>query len=220
MIKIEHLCKKYNVGKSNELLALKDVSLEVADGEMVAVCGTSGAGKSTLLYCLAGMETMEGGSIDVDGQRIDCMSEKELSSFRGECIGFVVQDFALIEEYSVYENVQLAFSFLKKDRDADKKVTEVIETVGLTDKKNVLVKNLSGGQKQRVSIARAIVKNPKVILADEPTGALDTKTTKEIMDLLKDINERGTTIIIITHDEHVAARCDRIIELNDGQVSC
>lgn len=186
---------------------------------MVAIIGKSGAGKSTLLHIIGAIDGYESGSCKVDGVELQSLSETELARIRNEKIGVVMQDFALIEDYTVAENVGLPLRFAKKiSKEKDTLINQAVEAVGISELKNKEVSKLSGGQKQRTAIARAIINSPSYILADEPTGALDSKTGQEIMDLFKHLNEQGRTIIIITHDHTIAAQCKRCITIQDGSI--
>lgn len=216
MINISQVYKIYQSNKNNEVLALNNVSLQIEKGDMVAIIGTSGSGKSTLLHCLAGMEKFEKGMITVDGYEINKLSEQKLSMYRNSTIGIVLQDFALIPEYTVYENVTIPLLFSRTNDKSN--VNNVLKLVGMQEYINKKVNQLSGGQKQRVAIARAIVNNPSYILADEPTGALDSKTSKDIMNLFSEINRQGTTVIIVTHDLNVASQCKKTIRIEDGTI--
>lgn len=219
MIKISNLSKIYNYKKANAFQALYDVNLNIDEGEMTAIIGASGAGKSTLLHILACIDNYQSGEYYLDGVFVNSNSEKNLAKIRNEKIGMVMQDFALIDDFSSVQNVMLPLDFsAKKDKDKKKKALAVLESVGMSDFANNRSNNLSGGQKQRVAIARAIVNDPAIILADEPTGALDSKTSAEIMDLFKSLNRQGRTVIIVTHDPNVARQCDRIIEISDGRI--
>lgn len=219
MIKISNLSKIYNYKKANAFQALYDVNLNIDEGEMAAIIGASGAGKSTLLHILACIDNYQSGEYYLDGVFVNSNSEKNLAKIRNEKIGMVMQDFALIDDFSSVQNVMLPLDFsAKKDKDKKKKALAVLESVGMSDFANNRSNNLSGGQKQRVAIARAIVNDPAIILADEPTGALDSKTSAEIMDLFKSLNRQGRTVIIVTHDPNVARQCDRIIEISDGRI--
>lgn len=219
MLKIENLTKTYNYKKSNAFTALKDVSLEVEDGEMLAIIGKSGAGKSTLLHIIGCIDKFEKGSYTIDGTDVHSLSDNKLAKIRNEKVGIVMQDFALIDEYSVIENVMIPLNFSKKKLGKPKELAmKALERVGLANLAKKPVSKLSGGQKQRVAIARAIVNDPSFILADEPTGALDTKTSSEIMELFTELNKSGKTVIIITHDLTVADKCKRKVEICDGRI--
>lgn len=219
MVKLNEIVKIYNPKKANEFEALHGVSAEIKDGEMVAVIGKSGAGKSTLLHILACIDSYEGGEYYNDDTLVKKLSEKKYAQIRNEKIGMVMQDFALVEDFSAIENVMIPLNFAKnKVKDKKTKALEALKAVGMEELAKKPCNKLSGGQKQRVAIAWAIVNNPSMILADEPTGALDTKTSAEIMELFHELNERGRTVIIVTHDPNVAEQCDRIIEISDGQI--
>ena len=220
MIEIKNLVKIYNKGKTNEFCALKGIDLSIEEGEMVAIIGKSGAGKSTLLHILAAIDSYDKGSYLVDGVSVGDLKEKERARFRNQKMGIVMQDYALIDEYTIEENVQIPLIFGKvKGNDVRReKIMTALENVGLAELAKKPVRQLSGGQKQRVAIARALVNNPTFLLADEPTGALDSKTSGEIMDVFEKLNQGGKTVIIVTHDMEVAARCGRLIEISDGEI--
>ena len=220
MIEIKNLVKIYNKGKTNEFCALKGIDLSIEEGEMVAIIGKSGAGKSTLLHILAAIDSYDKGSYLVDGVSVGDLKEKERARFRNQKMGIVMQDYALIDEYTIEENVQIPLIFGKvKGNDVRReKIMTALENVGLAELAKKPVRQLSGGQKQRVAIARALVNNPTFLLADEPTGALDSKTSGEIMDVFEKLNQGGKTVIIVTHDMEVAARCGRVIESSDGEI--
>jgi len=220
MIEIKNLVKIYNKGKTNEFCALKGIDLSIEEGEMVAIIGKSGAGKSTLLHILAAIDSYDKGSYLVDGVSVGDLKEKDRARFRNQKIGIVMQDYALIDEYTIEENVQIPLIFGKvKGNDVRReKIMTALENVGLAELAKKPVRQLSGGQKQRVAIARALVNNPAFLLADEPTGALDSKTSGEIMDVFEKLNQGGKTVIIVTHDMEVAARCGRVIEISDGEI--
>lgn len=219
MIKISNLNKTYNYKKPNAFQALNDISLEINDGELTAIIGRSGAGKSTLLHIVGCIDKFESGKYEIDGEDISTFSDKKLARVRNQKVGIVMQDFALIDAYTVLQNVMTPLYFSKiKGRKAKKTAIEALKAVDMGKYADKPIKNLSGGQKQRVAIARAIVNNPSFILADEPTGALDTKTSSEIMELFKKLNNDGKTVIIITHDMTVANLCKRRIEISDGKI--
>ncbi len=219
MIKLNNVVKVYNKGKSNAFQALTDINIEIQDGELVAIIGTSGAGKSTLLHILACIDSYESGEYHIDDMLVKNCSEKKLAQIRNKKIGMVMQDFALVDDFSAIQNVMLPLDFSKsKIKDKKEKCIEALKAVGMEKFAHNQSNKLSGGQKQRVAIARAIVNNPSIILADEPTGALDSKTSVEIMELFKSLNKKGRTVIIVTHDMKVANQCNRIIRIEDGKI--
>ncbi|MGN0633599.1 MAG: ABC transporter ATP-binding protein [Oscillospiraceae bacterium] len=220
MIKLNNITKIYNPKKSNEFEALHGVSCEIADGELVAIIGKSGAGKSTLLHILACIDDYQEGEYTLDGKLVKKLSESEYARIRNEKIGMVMQDFALVEDFTAFENVMIPLDFSKKKQGNKKeKALAALSSVGMEEFAKKPCNKLSGGQKQRVAIARAIVNEPSVILADEPTGALDTKTSAEIMELFKSLNAQGRTVIIVTHDMNIAKLCGRVIEISDGKIA-
>ncbi len=219
MIELQSISKTYNPNKPNAFHVLKDISLVVHDGEMIAVIGKSGAGKSTLLHILACIDSYEDGEYRIDGTLVKKLTERKLAQIRNEKIGMVMQDFALVEDFTAIENVMLPLDFAKRKKPNRKQLAmDALKSVGMDSMAKKPVNKLSGGQKQRVAIARAIVNQPSVILADEPTGALDSKTAAEIMSVFKELHQQGKTVIIVTHDMGVAEQCDRIIEIADGQI--
>lgn len=216
MIKLEKIIKDYG-GKDNVTHALRGIDLTIEDGEFVAIVGASGSGKSTLLNIIGAMDTATSGRYLFDEKCITELSKRELDRFRKEYISFVFQDFALMDKYTVYENVEMPL-IPRRITKKKEKVMEQLERMGIAELKDKLPSKISGGQKQRCAIARALVTNAKVLLADEPTGSLDKNTGKEIMDCFERINKNGTTVILITHDINVAKRCGRIIHIEDGKV--
>lgn len=219
MIRVQNIHKIYNQKKSNAFEALKGVSMVVDNGEMVAIIGKSGAGKSTLLHILACIDSYEDGEYTIDDKLIKKMSERELCHIRNKKIGMIMQDFALVEDFTAIENVMLPLDFAEKKKSNRRQLAiNALKSVGMESMAKKQVNKLSGGQKQRVAIARAIVNEPSVILADEPTGALDSKTAQEIMDVFHELHQSGKTIIIVTHDMGIAQQCDRIIEIADGKI--
>lgn len=219
MIEINGLYKTYNYKKSSAFEALHNISLHIEKGSLNAVIGRSGSGKSTLLHILGCIDSFEKGSYKFNGSEISKFSEKKRASFRSENVGIVLQDFSLIETYSVIENVMLPFYFsVKKKDDIRKKALSALEAVGMDKLADKSVNKLSGGQKQRVAIARAIVNSPQLLLADEPTGSLDSATSEEIMEFFHQLHNNGITIVIVTHDLEIARQCERIIEISDGKI--
>ena len=200
--------------------ALKDITLNIQNGEMLAIIGKSGAGKSTLMNMIGLLDKYDSGNLKIDGIEVSTLRDGKLAKLRNEKIGFVMQDFSLLEQKTVLMNVMLPLYFNNKyNFSSMKKIAmEMLQRVGIAEQANKKANQLSGGQKQRVAIARAIVNDPSFILADEPTGALDTKTSGEIIELFKNLNEDGKTIIIITHDRGIAQACQRKIEISDGKI--
>ncbi len=220
MIELKNLNKYYNFGKSTEVHALKNVNLFIDKGEFVSVMGVSGSGKSTLLHIIGCLDMSTSGTYMLGKYDVSNYGEKTLCELRNDNIGFVLQDFGLIPEKSVYENISYPLMFNPSVRFSQIKgrVHAVEERIGIAELSKKKVSELSGGQKQRVAICRAIVNDPAIILADEPTAALDKKTAFEIMDVFDKLNDAGKTIIIVTHDRDIAARCKRVIELADGEI--
>ncbi|MGY0408890.1 MAG: ABC transporter ATP-binding protein [Polaribacter sp.] len=218
MIKIEQLHKSYPIGKDS-LHVLKGIDLHIKEGEFVSIMGSSGSGKSTLLNIVGLLDVHDQGNYYLNGQLIKDMNEKKAAQLRNKFLGFVFQSFNLISYKTALENVALPLYYKGINRKERLKVAmDYLDKVGLKDWANHLPNELSGGQKQRVAIARALVTKPKVVLADEPTGALDSTTTDSVMDLLKDINNEGMTVFVITHEEEVAAQTKRIVRLKDGVI--
>lgn len=216
MIKITNLEKVYRTDEV-ETIALNKLSLEIKKGEFVAVMGPSGCGKSTLLNILGLLDDPDSGSFIFNGQEIAGFKERQRADLRKRNIGFVFQSFNLIDELTVFENVELPLIYTGvKAPERKKKVEEVLEKVQIMHRRNHYPQQLSGGQQQRVAVARAVVNNPKLILADEPTGNLDSSNGNEVMELLTNLNEQGTTIVMVTHSEHDARYSHRIIRLLDG----
>ncbi len=220
MIELKNINKTYNIGKQNAFKALTDVSLTIKDGEMVAIIGKSGAGKSTLMHIIGCIDNFEAGTYMLNGDDISKVKDSKRASIRNKDIGIVMQDFALVEDYTSIENVMVPLFFSKEKSKESKKdrAKAALRKLGIEDLAGKRVNKLSGGQKQRVAIARALVNNPSVLLADEPTGALDVKTSAEMMEVFKELNKQGITIIIITHDMEVANACSRVIEISDGKI--
>ncbi len=217
VLSAENLIKTYG-SDENLVYALNGVSVDVKKGEFVSIVGTSGSGKSTLLHMLGGLDRPDSGSVNIDGKDIFSLKDEELTIFRRRKIGFVFQNYNLIPTLNVYENIVLPVGL--DGREVDKKfVDEIIETLGLKNKLNNLSNNLSGGQQQRVAIARALAAKPSIILADEPTGNLDSKTSQDVLGLLRISSEKfGQTIIMITHNDEIAQLTDKIIRIEDGKI--
>jgi len=218
MIKIENLEKVYRT-EEVETKALNKVSLAVKEGEFVAIMGPSGCGKSTLLNILGLLDEPDGGSFQFLGTEISKFNERNRADLRKKNLGFVFQSFNLIDELTVFENVELPLIYLGVSAaERKEKVEKVLEKMQIMHRRNHFPQQLSGGQQQRVAVARAVINNPKLILADEPTGNLDSSNGNEVMELLTELNEAGTTVIMVTHSEHDARYAHRIIRLLDGEV--
>lgn len=217
ILKVENLCKTYGKG-NNQVQALNDVSFSVEKGEFVVIVGQSGSGKSTLLHLIGGVDEPTSGHIFVDGQNVYKKSKEQLAIFRRRQVGLIYQFYNLIPILNVVENMTLPLK-LDGQKVNDERVNELLEVLGLTDRKKHLPSQFSGGQQQRVSIGRALINAPALVLADEPTGNLDSKSSQEIMELLKYSNKKyRQTLIVITHDENIALQADRIIRIADGQI--
>ena len=213
-IEFKDVTKKYQMGEI-EILALNKIDFKINKGELVCILGPSGAGKTTCLNILGGMDDVTSGEIEVDGERIDKLKGKNLIKYRRNDIGFVFQFYNLIQNLTALENVELAVQLCKDHLDPK----EILEKVGLKDRMNNFPSQLSGGEQQRVAIARAIAKNPKLLLCDEPTGALDYKTGKQILKLLEKVcREEGITVIIITHNTVISEIADKVIKFNSGKI--
>ena len=219
MIDIKDVCKYYIVG-DERVRALDHATMHVSPGEFVSIIGPSGSGKSTLMNIIGCLDIADAGSYRLDNLPIEAYSENELARIRNEKIGFVFQQFNLIPKLSAEENVELPLIYQKVPRaERTRRVQAALERVGLLQRARHLPTELSGGQQQRVAIARAIATHPRLILADEPTGALDSKTTQEIIDIFHELHEQGNTIVLITHDNDVAKQASRVIHILDGKIS-
>jgi putative ABC transport system ATP-binding protein len=217
ILEVRGLTKIYGAGET-AVAALDGVSFDVRKGEFVAIVGASGSGKSTLLHLLGGVDRPTSGSITIDGREISELNESEMAIFRRRNIGIVYQFYNLIPTLTAEENISLP-RLLDNRKPDEAKLAAILETIGLTDRAKHLPSELSGGQQQRVSVGRALINDPAIMLADEPTGNLDSKASREIIDLLKLSNKRyGQTLLIITHDEDIALQADRIITIRDGKI--
>ena len=218
MIKVTNLSKIFRT-EEIETTALNKVSFEINEGEFVAIMGPSGCGKSTLLNILGLLDNPSEGSYELLGQEVAKLKEKDRTKYRKGNIGFVFQSFNLIDELNVYENVELPLKYLKiSSSERKQRVTAMLKRMNISHRAQHFPQQLSGGQQQRVAIARAVVSNPKLILADEPTGNLDSKNGKEVMDLLTELNQEGTTIVMVTHSQKDASCAQRIVNLFDGEI--
>lgn len=219
MIEVKNVSKSYKMGKE-QVIALKDVSLKINKGEFVAIIGPSGSGKSTLMHIIGGLDTPSIGNVYIEGNDISKLKDKKLSKYRNEKIGFVFQAFNLENSQTALENVMMPLIFAgvsKKERKA--RALQALEQVGLKDLAKHKPNEMSGGQRQRVSIARALVNNPEIIFADEPTGNLDSKSGESIMELFHEINRKGYTIIMVTHNPNEANKAKRVIKIKDGELT-
>lgn len=218
VVELENVKKIYSMGDA-EVHALKGVSFKIEQGEFISIMGPSGSGKSTCMNMIGCLDTPTSGIVKIDGKETARMTESELAVLRNKTIGFVFQQYHLIPSMTVIENVMLPLKYKRVNRSERYELAEkALEKVGLADRINHRPNELSGGQKQRVAIARSIITEPKIILADEPTGALDSKTGVQVMDLFREINKSGTTIIIVTHDQRIGESTERCIKILDGNL--
>ena len=221
IIRGDGICKRYVMSKDNYVDALQDASLEIGEGEMVAVMGPSGSGKSTLLHVLGCLDSVNSGEVWLDGRRVDNLRRGDLARLRRTEVGFIFQTFNLVPSFTALENVMLAAEYAGRSRrEARDLAKNALSLVGLSDRAGHRPTELSGGQQQRVAIARALVNDPAVIFGDEPTGNLDSASSAEIIDMMHRINrDTGTTFVLVTHDPRVAERCDRVFQMLDGRVT-
>lgn len=218
MIKLKNLHKSYKMGSSS-LHVLKGINLKIKDGELVAIMGSSGSGKSTLLNILGMLDTADKGDYILDSFKIENLNETKAAKYRNKFLGFIFQSFNLINYKTALENISLPLYYQGISRKERQQIAlDYLDRVGLKEWATHLPSELSGGQKQRVAIARAMASKPKVLLADEPTGALDTKTSCDVMELIQKINEEGKTILVVTHELEIAKMCKRIVKLKDGVI--
>lgn len=218
MIEVKNLSKIYTMGKE-KVYALDNISLTINDGEFTAIVGPSGSGKSTLMNILGCLDVPTEGQYILDGKPVESLNDDELAGIRNEKIGFIFQRYNLLTKLNVYENVEIPLIYLGlSSSERKQRITDALEQVGLLNRMYHKPAELSGGQQQRVSIARALATNPSVIMADEPTGALDSKTGKEVLSLLQDLHKTGRTIVLITHDLSIAEKAERRIQVKDGHI--
>ena len=219
ILKVKNI-QKYYGGKGNVTKAIDNISFNVYEGEYIGIMGVSGSGKTTLLNCISTIDTVTSGNIYIDNKNITEMKNKEISKFRREKLGFIFQDFNLLDTLTAYENIALALTITKVNpKEIDKRIKEVANLLNIQDILSKYPYQMSGGQKQRVASARAIITNPKLILADEPTGALDSKSAKMLLESFKNLNEQiNATILMVTHDVFTASYCKRILFIKDGKI--
>jgi putative ABC transport system ATP-binding protein len=221
LIKTENLSKEFILDKKNKITVLKNINLEIKKGEFISVMGASGSGKSTLLYSISGMDKVSSGKVFFENKNLSDLNEKDLSKIRLEKMGFVFQNIHLLKNLNIMDNIVLpAYNLNKSPKKLINKKAELLsEKTGIKNLLNNEINQASGGQLQRVGICRALINNPEIIFGDEPTGALNSKSSEEIMNLFTQINKDGTTVLLVTHDVKVASKTDRIIFLKDGEVS-
>lgn len=218
LIELNNVHKIYG-SNSNKVTALHNLNLKINKGELLAIVGPSGSGKSTLLNIIGTLDTVTQGEYLLDGKNINNLNKLQLAQIRNKTFGFVVQHFALISDYTVFENVEIPLEYAKvKFKNRKSKIENLLVKLEIQNKINCNIKELSGGQCQRVAIARALANNPEIILADEPTGALDQETGQAVLNIFKDLNKEGKTVIIVTHNHKIAEQCTRIIKMQDGNI--
>ena len=217
MIRMNKVTKEY--GKhENCIRALSEIDFKVNRGEFVAITGSSGSGKTTLLNILGCMDRLTSGSYMINGRETASLSSSEQAKIRNQTFGFVMQNYALIDHFSVYKNVELPLKYARKIKSRETRISELLKALNIEDKKNQITNSLSGGQKQRVAIARALVNDAEIILADEPPGALDTKNGIQVMEILSGLHRQGKTIIMVTHNPELLGYCSRTVKIEDGKI--
>lgn len=217
MIRMNKVTKEY--GKhENCIRALSEIDFKVNRGEFVAITGSSGSGKTTLLNILGCMDRPTSGSYMINGRETASLSSSEQAKIRNQTFGFVMQNYALIDHFSVYKNVELPLKYARKIKSRETRISELLKALNIEDKKNQITNSLSGGQKQRVAIARALVNDAEIILADEPTGALDKKNGIQVMEILSGLHQQGKTIIMVTHNPELLGYCSRTVKIEDGKI--
>ena len=217
MVRMNKVTKEY--GKhENCIRALSEIDFKVNRGEFVAITGSSGSGKTTLLNILGCMDRPTSGSYMINGRETASLSSSEQAKIRNQTFGFVMQNYALIDHFSVYKNVELPLKYARKIKSRETRISELLKALNIEDKKNQITNSLSGGQKQRVAIARALVNDAEIILADEPTGALDTKNGIQVMEILSGLHRQGKTIIMVTHNPELLGYCSRTVKIEDGKI--
>ena len=216
IIELKNLYKYYNKGKNTEVRALKGINLKINKGDFCSIVGVSGSGKSTLLYIIGCIDKLTSGTFYFEGRDINGMKDCELAKLRNQKIGFVLQVFGLIEEETVLNNILVPTLFSKQKKIEEKRIEEICEELGILELINIQVKKLSGGQRQRVAIARSLINNPDIILADEPTGSLDTENSYKILEIFEKLNEQGKTIILVTHNMELARKANKHFTIKDG----
>lgn len=215
LLKTTDIKKSYKIDKKNRLQVLKGINIEIFKGEIIAIVGKSGAGKSTLLHILGTLDKPDSGSLEVEGKNVSSFNDKEVAGFRNTSVGFIFQFHHLLPEFTALENVLMPA--LIEGKQANERAKELMKITGVTDRENHKPSEISGGEAQRVAIARALINSPKIILADEPTGNLDTENANAIINLIFDLREKlNQTFVIVTHNEEFANKCDRIIKMQDG----
>ena len=220
IVRTKDLCKSY-VSNGQQNHVLRNIDLEIHKGDFTVIMGSSGSGKSTLLYNISGMDTPTSGQVYFGEKRLDTLGEKELAKFRSGSVGFVFQQMHLVSNLTIFENVTVSGYLLKKysGKEVEKHADALLVRTGIKELKNRLPSQVSGGQQQRAAVARALINEPAILFADEPTGALNSKTGREILNILTDLNRAGQSVLMVTHDIKAAVRADRIIYLHDGQIT-